>query len=96
MYVLNRIKEIRKEKEISQEEISKTLGMKQTQYSRYERGENEIKVNVLIDICKALNVSADYILELTDNPEPHWEKKTKSNNVFTNSFNNINNSKIKF
>ena len=43
--------------------------MEQTQYSRYERGENEIKVNVLIEICKALNVSADYLLELTDNPE---------------------------
>ena len=44
--------------------------MEQTQYSRYERGENEIKVNVLIDICTALNVSSDYLLGLSDDPTP--------------------------
>ena len=77
MYYLKRIKEIRKEKGYSQEKIAKIIGMEQTQYSRYERGENEIKVNVLIDICKALNVSADYILELTDNPDTFWTIKKK-------------------
>lgn len=71
MYVLPRIKEIRKSKKLSQEQIAKKIGMEQTQYSRYERGENEIKVNVLIELCKALEVSADYLLELTDNPEPN-------------------------
>ena len=50
--------------------------MEQTQYSRYERGENEIKVNVLIEICKALNVSSDYILGLSDNPIAKWNKNT--------------------
>ena len=69
MYVLPRIKEIRKIRNLSQGQVAKRIGMEQTQYSRYERGENEIKVNVLIEICKALNVSADYLLELTDIPE---------------------------
>ena len=71
MYVLPRIKEVRKERGYTQTQIAQKIGMEQTQYSRYERGENEIKVNVLIDICKALKVSADYILGLTNNPEPN-------------------------
>ncbi len=76
MYVLPRIREVRKEKGISQTKIAKKIGMEQTQYSRYERGENEIKVNVLIEICKALNVSSDYILGLSDNPIAKWNKNT--------------------
>ncbi len=70
MYVLPRIREIRKERGLSQAKVAKRIGMEQTQYSRYERGENEIKVNVLIDICTALNVSSDYLLGLSDDPTP--------------------------
>ncbi len=89
MYVLTRIKEVRKEKGITQEKIANMIGMNQTQYSRYERGENEIKVNVLIDICKALKVSADYILELTDDPTPRTPSKHIKNNIEIN-FGNVN------
>ena len=66
MYVLPRIREIRKLRGLTQKQVANRIGMEQTQYSRYERGENEIKVNVLIDICKALNISADYLLNLND------------------------------
>ena len=70
MYVLPRIREVRRERGLSQEKVAKRIGMEQTQYSRYERGENEIKVNVLIDICVALNVASDYLLGLSDDPVP--------------------------
>lgn len=70
MYVLPRIKEVRKARGMTQAKLASKIGMEQTQYSRYERGENEIKVNVLIDICKALRVSSDYILGLSDIPNP--------------------------
>lgn len=79
MYVLPRIKEIRKLRNLSQIQVAQKIGMEQTQYSRYERGENEIKVNVLIDICKALNVSSDYILGLTEDPTPNWNIKNQIN-----------------
>lgn len=81
MYVLTRIREIRKEKGLSQKEIAKMINMNQTQYSRYERGENEIKVNVLIDICRALEVSSDYILGLTDDPRPVKETVKVKNQI---------------
>ena len=41
------------------------LGIKQQQYSRYEKGINIMLVTYLPKICKKLNVSADYILGLT-------------------------------
>ena len=63
--------------------------MKQTQYSRYERGENEIKVNVLIDICKALDVSSDYILGLSDIPTPISNATTIKNQINGNNFGKI-------
>ena len=81
MYVLPRIKEIRIQRGKTQAQIAKIIGMEQTQYSRYERGENEIKVNVLIDICKALDISADYILGLTDNPKPSESNHNKQVNI---------------
>lgn len=89
LYVLTRIREVRKEKEITQEKIARMIGMNQTQYSRYERGENEIKVNVLIDICKALQVSSDYILELSDDPTPRTPSTKIKNNININ-YGNVN------
>lgn len=60
-----RIKEIRKEKNKSQEQIAKQLGIKQQQYSRYETGKRKLNAEQLITICKYLNISADYLLGLT-------------------------------
>ena len=90
LFVLPRIKEIRKSKNLSQIQVAKKIGMEQTQYSRYERGENEIKVNVLIEICKALNVSADYILGLTNNPASDWTVKNQVNINGGQNYGNIN------
>ena len=90
LFVLPRIKEVRKSKNLSQIQVAKKIGMEQTQYSRYERGENEIKVNVLIEICKALNVSADYILELTNNPISDWTVKNQVNINGGQNYGNIN------
>ena len=52
---------------ITQKEMASRLGIKQQQYSRYEKGINVMPVTYLPKICKILNVSADYILGLTDN-----------------------------
>lgn len=77
MYFLPRLKEIRLLKNMKQKDVCEILNMKQSQYSRYESGEDEMKIGTLIEICKALNVSADYILELSDNPTP--DRNCKNN-----------------
>lgn len=60
-----RLKEIRGR--ITQQECSKELGVSREAISSYERGSRRINLDTLIKFCKYFNVSADYILGLTDN-----------------------------
>ena len=66
MYYNERIQWVRENKNITQKEIADYLGIKQQQYARYEKGVNIMPVTYLPKICKYLNVSANYILGLTD------------------------------
>ena len=62
-----RLRELRDEKDLTQTEIAKMLGMSQTGYSKYETGENDIPTDVLIKLAKFYNTSIDYLLGQTDN-----------------------------
>lgn len=66
-----RIRELRKESGKSQTETAKLLNMSQTGYSKYETGENDVPTIILIKLAKYYGVSVDYILELTDLPDPY-------------------------
>ncbi len=63
-----RLKEIRKAKGISQLKMAIDLNTNQNTISRYETGEREPGINELIKIADYLNVSIDYLIERTDNP----------------------------
>lgn len=63
-----RLKEIRKSKGISQLKLAMDLNTNQNTISRYETGEREPSINELIKIADYFNVSIDYLLERTDNP----------------------------
>ena len=60
------IRELREDRDLSQQQIAEVLGTTQQVYSRYEKGINEIPVRHIITLCKFYKVSADYILGLTD------------------------------
>lgn len=64
-----RLKEIRKSKGISQLKMAIDLYMSQNSISRYETGEREPGINELIKIADYFNVSIDYLLERTNNPD---------------------------
>lgn len=69
MYKYQRIRDLREDKEITQEEMAKIIGCKdQTQYSRWERGAYEIPFHMVIELAKFYNVTIDYIAGLTDVP----------------------------
>lgn len=57
----------REKKGLSQKELSEIIGLKQQQYARYEKGINVMPITYLKKICIALNISADYIIGLTNN-----------------------------
>ena len=63
-----RLKEIRKTRGISQLKLSMDLNTSQNTISRYETGEREPGINELIKIANYFNISVDYLLERTNNP----------------------------
>lgn len=60
------LKALREDRDITQKEIADVLGVKQSAISKYEQGIREYKIEDLIKLCKFYNVSADYILGLTN------------------------------
>lgn len=63
-----RLKEIRKNRGISQLKLALDLSMTQNSISRYESGVREADYATLIKIADYFDVSLDYLLERTDNP----------------------------
>lgn len=66
----------REKKGLTQKELSKLIGLKQQQYARYEKGINIMPITHLKNICIALNISADYIIGLTNKLKTYKEKDT--------------------
>lgn len=64
-----RLKELRKQKKISQLQLALDLNMNQNSISRYETGEREADYETLIKFADYFDVSVDYLLERTDNPK---------------------------
>lgn len=64
MQFYQRIRETREDSDLTQEEVAKIIGVKQTYYSKQERGEKPFKVEQTRAICSHLDISADYILGL--------------------------------
>ena len=63
-----RLKNLRKAKGISQLKLAMDLNLTQNSISRYENGTREADYITLIKIADYFNVSIDYLLERTDNP----------------------------
>ena len=57
-----RIAKARKEMKYTQKELAEMLNVSAKTISAIERGKNGISVETLIDLCKYLEVSTDYIL----------------------------------
>ena len=64
-----RLKELRKSKGISQLKLAIDLNTNQNTISRYETGEREPGIVELIKIADYFNVSVDYLLNRTNNPD---------------------------
>lgn len=67
----SRLKDLREDRDLSQQALADYLEMKQPQYSRYERGLRDIPTDILIKLAKLYETSTDYILGLTNETEPY-------------------------
>lgn len=70
-----RIRDLRKDRHLTQKQIGQILNMSQTGYNQYEIGKNDVPTKILIELAKFYNTSIDYILELTDEQKPYPRKK---------------------
>ncbi len=64
-----RIRELRESRDMTQSQVSKLLFCSQRVYSNYERGDIDIPTSVLIRLADFYDVSVDYLLGRTENPE---------------------------
>ena len=62
-----RIRNLREDNDLTQQEVAVILETSQTMYARYERGANEMPIRHLLKLAKYYDVSTDYLLGLTDN-----------------------------
>lgn len=67
MYIYPRFRDLREDKDLRQEDIAKILDTTQTQYSRWERGAQEMPLHHAIKLAQYYKVSMDYITGLTNN-----------------------------
>ena len=64
-----RIRDMREDNDLTQKQISEIIRCDQSLYSKYERGEREIPLNLIIKLADYYNTSIDYIVGRTDNPK---------------------------
>lgn len=67
-----RLKYLREKRGISQLKLAMDLDMNQNSISRYETGAREADYKSLIKFADYFNVSIDYLLERTDNPNINY------------------------
>ena len=67
MYHYQRIRDLREDADLTQQDVAKELSISVQQYSLYERGNREIPFHHVITLAKFYNVSIDYIAGMTNN-----------------------------
>ena len=78
-----RLKEIRTKKGLTQAQVSELLDCSTTVYSRYETGDRQPSIEVLISLSQIFNVSIDYIVS---NP---WSENNNATNNNKNTLSNF-------
>lgn len=68
MEVYQRMKDLREDHDLSQEDIAKVLQTTQEQVSKYETGRQMMGIDKYIKLAKYYNVSLDYLTGLIDTP----------------------------
>lgn len=74
MYI-KRLKDLREDNDLTQEQLCMAINYKQQTYSYYENGKRNIPHELLIQLALFYKTSTDYILGLTNIKEPYPRKK---------------------
>lgn len=66
-----RIRDMREDSDLKQQQIADYLMCDQSLYSKYERGERPVPLEVMIKLAQYYKTSIDYLVGLTDNKNPY-------------------------
>jgi transcriptional regulator with XRE-family HTH domain len=72
-----RIRNLRIDKDLTQNDLAQMLGIKQNTYSQYEIGVLRYPLEIVIKLAYYYHTSVDYLVGITDNPDPYERKRTK-------------------
>lgn len=74
MNYIVRIRNLREDHDLTQQQIADYLETSQTMYARYERGANEMPLRHLISLAQFYNVDLNYICGISDIMHPYPKK----------------------
>ena len=75
MEYYERLRYMREDSDLLQKDIAEILNCYQQQYASWESGKVKMPIDKFKALCKYYNISADYLLGLTDEPSPLKKKK---------------------
>lgn len=64
--VLKKLRNLRLEKNLTQEQVAQKINIKPLQYSRYERGERQVPIEFIISLADFYNLSLDELFDRDD------------------------------
>lgn len=73
-----RIRNLREDRDLTQEKLAGTLNLTQRTYSRYENGDSMMPLDVLTQLADYYGVSVDYLLGRTDVRKPYPKRKEQN------------------
>ena len=65
-----RLENLRRDNDLTQQQVANILHCQREVYRRYEKGIRELPLSYAIILAQHYNVSIDYIVELTDDKNP--------------------------
>lgn len=66
-----RIRNVREDRDLTQAQVGQLLNKSQQGYNHIEAGRAELKIDDLIKLCRYYQLSADYLIGLTDKPKSY-------------------------
>ena len=72
-----RIRDLREDRDLTQEELSKFLNISQVAYSYYEIDKRSIPIETLSKLADFYNTSVDYLIYRTNEFKPYKKSKKK-------------------
>lgn len=70
----SRLRDVREDRDLTQAQLGEVLDKSQQGYNHIETGRAELKIDDLVKLCRFYDLSADYLIGLTNKPKSYKER----------------------